>query len=479
MVILPVRTYHYGKIYTKIQGGTDMKKWYFPLLAIVLVITLFVGCAQTGKGITTSKNSASGTSVKAPAKVSIWFYPEADSLDEVLGDQYSALVKKLNSNIALDYQMLSFDSGPQKLTVAMASNTTPDIYMDGYSRISPAITANKTVDVTDLVSDIKPYILDNSQNAGVVNGKNMAVTYEINPAYCILVNLTLAKKLGIENMLLTDWMHWSYDDFLNICRAAKKADSGIVPIALWAGSKSSDAWYYSWLIAGGTDITNKDMTATAFNTPQAVTTLNVFKTIVTEGLCQAGASTTIDQDADKSFYSGKALFDHAGFNNAPTLYSEMQSGECAKFDFDAYAIPTPNGKADPYVATWGPECFIIFKNHNDAKTIDAAKKVVKTFYDHSDICKGFADKTGVGTTAKEGQPTFATDQLKKLNDRSNAYTAKYGKDDIGILEGWWTDFRQTFYVQMQGLYTGKQTAQEVLDNWQKAGDQVIAKANNK
>jgi hypothetical protein len=85
---------------------------------------------------------------------------------------------------------------------------------------------------------------------------------------------------------------------------------------------------------------------------------------------------------------------------------------------------------------------------------------------------------GVGTTAKEGQPTFPTEQLAKLNDLGADYTAKYSKDDFGIQEGWWTDFRETFYVQLQGLYSGELTVQQLLDNWQKNGDEVIKKAHS-
>ena len=58
---------------------------------------------------------------------------------------------------------------------------------------------------------------------------------------------------------------WTYDELLEICRAAEKANPDVIPMGLFAGSQSSDAWYYSWFLANGVDLCNEDLTATAFN----------------------------------------------------------------------------------------------------------------------------------------------------------------------------------------------------------------------
>ena len=57
-----------------------------------------------------------------------------------------------------------------------------------------------------------------------------------------------------------------------------------------------------------------------------------------------------------------------------------------------------------------------------------------------------------------------------------ASTAEYADSSIGVLESWWSDFRETFYVQLQSYYTGEKSAEQVIKDWEAAGNEVIAKS---
>ena len=61
-------------------------------------------------------------------------------------------------------------------------------------------------------------------------------------------------------------------------------------------------------------------------------------------------------------------------------------------------------------------------------------------------------------------------------DRATVFSAEHNTSDFGILEPWWSDFRQTFYPQLQDFYTGAIDAETMLNNWQSAADAVIAAA---
>ena len=63
-----------------------------------------------------------------------------------------------------------------------------------------------------------------------------------------------------------------------------------------------------------------------------------------------------------------------------------------------------------------------------------------------------------------------------LNAQAKAaaeFNAKYSHSDFGILEPWWSNFRETFYVQLQALYTKTKTAEQVLTDWEKTANDVI------
>jgi ABC-type glycerol-3-phosphate transport system substrate-binding protein len=56
------------------------------------------------------------------------------------------------------------------------------------------------------------------------------------------------------------------------------------------------------------------------------------------------------------------------------------------------------------------------------------------------------------------------------------YTLKYSTSAFGILEPWWTEFREIFYPQLQELFIGRAAPKQVLENWTKNGNAVITDA---
>ena len=301
-----------------------------------------------------------------------WQYPRFDGYEDLLA-RYSKAVNEKYPWITIETEMLSWDAGPEKFTVAMQTGSTPDIYLDGYSRISPAVVANMGVDMTDLVREATPCLLEGSQQDGIIDGRNYYITLWTSGAYCITVNTTLAKQLGVYEMLPPDRNHWTYDDFMRISRAVRKADSSKYAIALYAGSRSSDAWYYSWILSSGTPITDKEHKFAVVNTMEAAATLHFFKTIVDEGLCPAGAATMKDEDTNIYFKTGQTLFSYDSPATLMEYQEQMERGEITPFEYNVLAIPTLDGR-DPKPATWGSSGFVIFKNRNDETRIDAAKK---------------------------------------------------------------------------------------------------------
>ena len=269
-----------------------MKKGIALLLALILVLGL-VACAAKTQPTTPEEDATpteettppsneenvapeETTEDQEPVTLSVWFYNDPGA--EEIYKKFSEAVTTQYPWITVEYEVLPYDSGPEKFTVACATGTTPDIYFDGYSRIAPAVNAGLTMDLTE-VAQSNQNVFMGEQKDGIVDGKYNFIATATGAAYGVFVNMDLANELGVADLLPEDKLTWSYDEYLEFCRAAKAADASVIPQALFAGSRSSDAWYYSWFIGNGVELTNDELTATAFNVGEnrekAISTLNV------------------------------------------------------------------------------------------------------------------------------------------------------------------------------------------------------------
>lgn len=407
--------------------------------------------------------------------MSVWFYNDPGA--EEIYKKFSAAVNAQYPWITVEYEVLPYDSGPEKFTVACATGTTPDIYFDGYSRIAPAVNAGLTMDLTE-VAQSNQNVFMGEQKDGIVDGKYNFIATATGAAYGVFVNMDLANELGVADLLPEDKLTWSYDEYLEFCRAAKAADASVIPQALFAGSRSSDAWYYSWFIGNGVELTNDELTATAFNIGEnrekAISTLNVYRTLIDEGLANDGCAAMTDQDCEQLWCAGKLLL-LANSLNCATYYQSLQDeGTSMEFTFDVLGLPTAEGKEIPTSACWGSYGFCAFKNNGHDEAIKLALNV---WLQNPEYQKELCLSTGFMPVMNTVEIDWGSEHIGEIMDFVTEYTAAHTVSSFGILENWWTDFRETLYPQLQDFYVGNIDAGTVLDNWQAAGDQVIKNAN--
>lgn len=416
---------------------------------------------------------------KDPVTLTVWYYADEGAAEGY--DLWAEQVKAAYPYISMEFEELPYDSGPEKFTVAVATDTNPDFYFDAYSRCAPAIAAGKTLDVTELREQYADEFLG-TQADGVVDGHYYAIVTNTGAAYCMFINMTMVKEAGLEDMLPEDKLTWSYDEFLAFLRALKEAYPDNYPMELFAGSQSSDMWYYSWLLGNGVKLTNDDLTATAFNAgdnrEKAIQTLNLWKTISDEGLCNPGVATTLDQDGQGFWKAGKAIICHGAFSNTQGWYRNMQDGTAVEFEYDAYAMPTFAGDSIPMSGSFGSYSFIAFDAHDDAKN-DAIKKAIEVYLTNPECQTIVTNATGRLSVMTDTVVEYDTDEIAETMARGASYSASYTDSSFGVLEGWWTEFRGTFYPNLQDLYAGNIDAGTLLDKWQAGGDAVIAGAQAK
>ena len=480
-----------------------MKKKGRRILAVLLAGMMLAACqekaevpetkdtaAVSAETVETAKTPDQEASVRETAadtpqadlegtEITFWYMPLYEGFDEKMSRDLAQEVKD-KYGIILNTEVLTWDAGPEKVTVAMATGATPDLYLDTYSRIAPAIGGGLTADITDTAVALRPLLYEGVLDTGKLDAVQGYIPINLSQGYNITVNVSLAKELGIYDLLPEDKIHWSYEEFLEFCRAAREKgeDQNIYATQLFAGSKSSDAVYYSFLMSGGSDILNEEHTLVAVDETKAAATLGLFRTLIDEELVPAGAATTVDNDIRPNWYSQKlaCMFVSTGTGEAVNVKKQIDSGDIQAFDVDIYEIPTPDGKADPHVMSWGSTGFTVFKNSGDEAKTEAARKVIQTFLENQEYSQEVCVQTGNSTVLKDLDVDYGDETLNEQTKRAAASTAAYADSSIGVLEPWWSDFRETFYVQLQSYFTGDKSAETMLGDWKTSGDEVITKA---
>ena len=460
-----------------------MKRLIAIILSTALIAGLLAGCKGTPTtSASTSASASASVSVAKDVTVSLWVMPLYETFIDMVKTKYAAAVKAKYPNVTILPELLSWDSGPEKITVAMATGATPDLIQDVQARLAPGWEGGLAVDISDVSERLKGIILPGYQNLGMKDGKHYYEAILTNNGYDFAVNIDLAKSFGIFDLLPADKIHWSYAQFLDFCRKARAAGkaSGIYATQLWAASRSSDAVYYSMLMCGGTNITNMKTTppTVAANTTNAEATLAVLKTLVDEKLVPDGAATTKDADIGATFYSGKLvmLLGTAGAQGPIGVYNQTKAGTIKGFACDFYQIPTPTGKTEPSVVSFGTQGFELFKNKNNADIIQGAKNAMAVWYETPAITNEVALGSGYSIVVNNVSLDYGDATLNAQVARAIEANSKYATSDFGILTGWWTPFRETFYIQLQAYYSGSKTAKKMLTDWETTGNAAIAKA---
>ncbi len=437
-----------------------MKKFLAMLTALVLIAAL-------------------GTAALAETEVTIW-------TPDIVGGDYLTALRELadrfeteNEGVTITIEELNFDGIGEKLESAMMTGTTPDIYIDGTARTAKLPSTGLTADVSDVIGALDGWN-EGAVQIGEVDGAYYLVPITLMPSTILTVNVSLAKQYGVYDLLPEDRVSWDWPQFMAFLEACgeKSLADGVYPIALYAGSQSSDIAYYTMLLSAGAEILNADHTAAAVNTPAAVQAMAYLKEMQDKGLVYPGVAEMKDQDVSGLFLNGKVIVDltcNGGLGALPAFQKAVDEGVLTEVpEIQGYAWPTLDGSASR-CATWGANCAAIFENDGDAGKIEAAKGFLKAMVSDeafnevlwsASLNYGPARETGVQLTIEDEQIT------RELEMKS--VFAQYNDSAFGILESYWGEIRQYFYPEMQSMILGSKTPEEAIQGFEAGVNDVLS-----
>ncbi len=409
-----------------------------------------------------------------PVDLNLWFIATNEVPQYIL--DWPETVKKYYPWINLTCEHIPDNAISERVSVAYATNACPDLLFDNYSRIAPAVVGGMAVELTDVYEANKDIFFSETLE-GMLDGKYYYLPVWADAPYGITVNMTMAKELGVADMLPAPGEPWSYEQFLEVCRAAKAADPNIFPFALFAASQSSDAWDYGMFLGNGAAILNEDHTASVVNEPgnreKIIEVLELYQTLAQEHLIPDGAATMTNGDCAAMLRAGQLLMQCGGFNAPVDLYRQQEDGDCVEFEPSSVVQPTSSGELGN-TASFGTGGLAVFNSNGKA---EAAKLVVDAVMKDQAWRESMIRISGYFPITVDVTAEYATPELTELMAIGVDYGAKHSDANFGILEPFWSDCRTVFYPLKQDLFTGNITPEQFCEKWDEALNNVLSNYN--
>lgn len=394
-----------------------------------------------------------------PVEITWWNYPNFATVDGELGKYEKQMIQAFNQkypNIKVNVEMISFNGGPEKVNVAIASNSAPDIIFDYPGRITDYARQGIMVDLSGMFSkkdmkDINPTILD----ACKYNGR--IYQYPFNVAnFMMAVNKTMFEQAGLSKYLPLGRKDrlWTTDEFTAALKAIAKARPDVAPFVFYCKTNQGDQGTRTMAInLFGGDVMNADMSAYTMNKGGPVKFLNWVRGGVKEGWIPKGGEAMTSGDAIDSFLQGKAAFTILYSN---VLRNTNAGKKTVPFDEAFLPWPTPKGakpRLDTYIGTVG-----IFDNGDKAK-VDAAKKFVDFMINdpvwgpkNLAATGGFSARASAASPYSDPEAQFAGSMVK--------YTHRYYNTVKGFVA-----MRTYWFPNLQAAMLGLKTPQAALDEF--------------
>lgn len=422
--------------------------------------------------------SASAQDAGLTATITFWFTPLTNTMEQDLETILLPKFQALYPNVTVEFQQITWEGVTEKMEIVMSTGTTPDVFLDGTARTAKLPPSGLVEDVSDVIAAFDDWY-GAVLSIGQLEGKHYLVPATTIACSALTVNVTLAKELGVFDLLPADRESWTFDQLYAFIEAASLAgkEQGIYGTTLYAGSQTSDDIMYTLMLSNGGQIISDDRTACLANSPQCVSIVEMLSKINANGYCVPGAAS---MESDSTFFlSEKAVL---AFNN-PAANAMIQMEESYREgliervpEMMDYAVPTADGKPGMDSASWGANCFAIFTNQNDPNTIAAAKAFVQTFMDTPEMALAIWNYTPTYTPVRNIGLTYSNDN--PLIAREVAVRAKwsglYSDSSFGILESFWPQVRTCFYPELQAVYAGTKTAQEAMASFKANVDKILA-----
>lgn len=455
-----------------------MKKGLMTLIGVALVGSQLVACTNTSTNTpaNTATSTADGKTVSPtpaaakPVEITWWNFPNFQPLDGEVGKyekQIIAAFNKKHPEIKVNLEMITFEGGPQKLNVAIASNSAPDLIYDAPGRIIDWGKKKLLAPLNDIVSDeVKKDITPALWKQSMVG--DQIYMYPINTApFMMAVNKTVFEKIGALDLLPLSRPDrtWTVAEYEKALQAVKDKAPEIIPTGFFAKSTAGDQGTRAYIAnLGVSRFLSEDNSKVAINTDNAAKALDWVVKATKDKLSVAGSASLAAADVNDLFLQGKLAFT---LNYSAVLKAQNVPNKKVQFEDVLLPFPTMDGskpKLEPYLGGMA-----VFNNGN-ADKIAASKKLIDFIANDPEYAKKNLIQTG-GLSVRTSVTGLYNDPEYKY-----AEVARQFITDAPTIADGYAEIRTFWFPELQRALTGGATGKEAPDAFAVKANEAIAKA---
>lgn len=399
-----------------------------------------------------------------PVTITWWEFPNFGD-DGAFERSLIAAFEAKNPNIKVNFEMISFQDGPAKITTAIASNTAPDFTYDAPGRIIAWGNDGILAPLDDVIAPEKA----NLAAGPVAASKGADGKFYMYPVhsggFMMAFNKEMLEDLGLLDMLpyKTADRTWTLKQYEALMKALKeKLPAGKVPAVFYAKSQGGDQGTRAFMVNlyGNAPLMNNDLTKYTFNGANAVKNVQWLQKAVKEGWMMNGSA----------LQAGDAIDMYCSSNAASTiLYSlQLEKINASKINyngkkFTSIFMPFPNDSGNPVLEfIVGGTC--VFNNGDNAKII-AAKKLAHFIATDPEWAPKVIAASGLFPVSSKIKVDLKSDE-QKWNARAVKFFGAYYNTIPSF-----TEMRTYWFPAMQAVLNG-QDAQKTLDTFVKQSNSI-------
>jgi putative aldouronate transport system substrate-binding protein len=356
-----------------------MKKGLVSVLSLLLIFGLLVGCSGT------KNNGADGGSEgveesKEPAKFSIVFSGRGQYIEKLMDinkDPYVLEMEKL-SGTDLDIELILEKDFDQKMTLMMSSGDIPDVVRAKgiYAKtLAGGVQAGVFMELDELLAKYGPTLMNKIPQEAwdrvKYKGKIMGI-----PAWKSIPNslATYIRKDFLDKAGVTK-LPQTVDEYLDMLRAFKKA--GVeYPMLAQDKFSLSDQFFAAYdVLPTQYEYIDGQVVPKFFKADAMMQALNVYKTLLDEGLISKEFTTNNGNNLANNVYSNKHGMFMLGASALNAVNAKLLNLNGAGEFIQALAPTGPDGKGGPAVGSPIESVMLI----NSKVSKEKAEQIIKFF----------------------------------------------------------------------------------------------------
>lgn len=455
------------------------------VLAVVLVVMMAaVGCKGTTAETTAAETTAAGettaaetTAVEttaAPENVTLTYWAQPGPTELEIAKEQVAAFTAANPNVTISISQMAYDTVYEQIAIALATGGVPDVANASIMWVASAMTGGYLLPIDDLINpDEYPA---GALELSSFNG-NLYLCPESGAGFALMVNRTLLKEAGVNDLVPDVNGTWSFDDFYKVSKAVTDLGNKKYGYAIVSANEQGDQAHYMMMLSMGGKLYNEDFTKCLMNDPGNVELMNFYLKMVDDKVVVPNAAGLLADDADLMFTNGLLAMTYGNGWQVDASLIAMKEGTQPEFEIDMTTFPCKEGIGGPFThkAFSGPVLF----DTKDEVRIKWAKEFLKYLQSDESLQLRVDALTPEGSNANLGQTVIkktiaATIAEPSIGAKMNAVLTSYAGSVAAVAPDW-SERRAAFFPELQKILLKEVTPQEGLDAVVTAIDAILAK----